>query len=294
MESEAITSRSSYNALQRTYQDQSQRLAECHANIHTLTNALAKQKTENRLELERIMAQNALLEKYSNEARDTVQDREAELEQMSESFAEKERAAEEQISRLEADLAQAKKRADDFKFALDRLATANDASLDISPTATIAAKQAASGKSIVQLWTENVRFEDELNEANLKNEQLQRMVRQIQEEIMEKVGAMGRKVADARNQSSTSSAGTTNRSWSAPTLSRASSLALSLLATLRNSRLAAPRLRQSAWPRKSHPTRAPSRTSLTRSASSHDKSPSVTIPTLRTRPRRPRMLRLAI
>lgn len=182
-----MTSRSSYNALQRTYEDQTTRLAEAHANVRSFTNALAKQKAENRLELERVMAQNALLEKYSTEARDTVQDRESELEEMAGRFSEKERAFEEQINRLEGELVSAKKRADDFKFALDRLSSANEATLDYSPTATIAAQQRAHGQSYTHVWTQNVLLQEQLSEAQTKNERLEDMIRQIQEEIMEKV-----------------------------------------------------------------------------------------------------------
>lgn len=133
------------------------------------------------------MAQNALLEKYSNEARDTVQDRESELEQMAERFADKERAMEEQTSRLEAELAAAKKRADDFKFALDRFTSANESSLDISPTATLAAQHRASGQSYTQIWTQNVLLEDQLNEERTKTSRLESMLQQIGEEVMEKV-----------------------------------------------------------------------------------------------------------
>lgn len=182
-----MTVRSSYNALQRTYEDQTARLSEAHANVRTLTNSLAKQKAENRLELERVMAQNALLAKYSTEARDTVHDRESELEEMAGRFSEKERAFEETINRLEGEVASAKKRADDFKFALDRLTSANDASLDYSPTATIAAQQRANGQSYTHVWTQNVLLQEELSKAKTEIEQLNAMVQRVGEEIMEKV-----------------------------------------------------------------------------------------------------------
>ena len=73
---------SSHQALQRSYNDQSRRLAEAHANIANLTTAAASKKASTSIELHRLSEENRVLEKRAEDARATISDREAELERV--------------------------------------------------------------------------------------------------------------------------------------------------------------------------------------------------------------------
>lgn len=131
-----------------------------------------------------------LLGKRGDEARAAVADREAELERHAEEMAEREHVWEERLERSEKALKVAQKQADDFKTTLQQItASAADGSLEVSPAASLASSQRASGKSYTQFYTDYVLREQQLQEKDKEIERLSALVEEINQDIQEHVSA---------------------------------------------------------------------------------------------------------
>ncbi|WOO78025.1 Nucleoprotein TPR [Vanrija pseudolonga] len=192
-ENETVQSRitsiqTAYQSLQRTYEDQARRLAEAHANIATLTSASASQKTSYRLEFDRLHEEIRLAQRHGDEARTEVADREAELERLSESLAEKEGLWEDRWKREERARKEAEKRVDDLKVVVERLAMAQGegSGSDISPAATLATKLREEGKSYTQFYTDYTIQEGKLRASQDEVARLTSLLEQISQDIAEK------------------------------------------------------------------------------------------------------------
>jgi nucleoprotein TPR len=178
-----------HSSLLRTFEEQSRRLADAHANIANLTSNAASQKMSYRREFDRLMEEIRLLERRSDEARAAVADREAELERHSEDMAERERMWEERVEREEKGRKIAEKRADDLKVTLQQLtSSAGDGSIDVSRAASLASSQRASGKSYTQFYTDFIKSEQDLQEKEQEVQRLTALVEEISQDIVEQVG----------------------------------------------------------------------------------------------------------
>lgn len=192
MENETVNTRLSsaeakHSSLLRTFQEQSRRLADAHANIANLTSNAAAQKMSYRVEFDRLMEDIRLLGKRGDEARQAVADREAELERHAEEMTERENMWEERLAREENARKVAEKRADDLKVTLQQLTAAEDGSLDISPAAALASNQRLAGKSYTQFYADYVKLEYELSEKDKEVQRLTTLVEEISQDINEQV-----------------------------------------------------------------------------------------------------------
>jgi nucleoprotein TPR len=188
----------SYNALQRTYTDQSRRLAEAHTNISTLTTSAATKKANTSLEYQRLLTENQLLEKRSDEARSVVLEREAELERMANAFEEKEKVWEDRWKKEERIRKEAEKRSEDLKVVVERLALANGEGGDLSPAAALAGGLKAGGKSYTQFYTDYTIQEGKLRAAENEVVRLTLLLDEISQDINEKVRHTANRVWDIR------------------------------------------------------------------------------------------------
>ncbi|WRT66753.1 uncharacterized protein IL334_003716 [Kwoniella shivajii] len=190
------TIENSYRSLQRTYNDQSQRLSEAHANIATLTSAAAAKKASVSMEFHQLMEENRILEKRGEEARSTVAEREAELERMAESYGEKEKNWEEKWKKEERTRRVAEKRAEDLKVVVERLALAGGEGTDISPAAALAGGMKASGKTYTQFYTDYTIQEGKLRAAENEVARLTGLLDEIGQDIAEKKPLLDEQAAE--------------------------------------------------------------------------------------------------
>ncbi|KAL7420443.1 Protein mlp1 [Cryptotrichosporon argae] len=190
------TLQTTHTALQRTYNEQARRLAEAHASIATLTTEAANRKTAVRLEVARLVEETRVLEKRADEARHTVEDRERELETLSERFVEKEKALEERLGREEKARREAEKRVDDLKVVVERLALVSGEGSDISPAASIAGLQRATGKSYTQIYTDYTILEHRLREKEEEVEHFRRILEEIDNDIKDKKPLLDEQAAE--------------------------------------------------------------------------------------------------
>ncbi|WVF69077.1 hypothetical protein IAT40_003851 [Kwoniella sp. CBS 6097] len=176
----------SYRALQRSYNDQSQRLSEAHANIATLTSAAAAKKASVSMEFHQLTEENRILEKRGEEARATIAEREAELERLAEAYGEKEKSWEEKWKKEERTRREAEKRAEDLRVVVERLAMAGGEGNDISPAAALATGVRQSGKTYTQFYTDYTIQEGKLRAAENEVARLTELLDEIGQDIAEK------------------------------------------------------------------------------------------------------------
>ena len=177
----------SYQAIQRTYNDQSRRLAEAFANIATLTAAAASKKASTSSEITRLMDENRLLEKRSEEARTTIAEREAELERLLDASGDKEKAWEDRWKKEERLRREAEKRSEDLSVVVERLAMAGGDGNQLSPAAALASGMKQNGKSYTQFYTDYTLQEGKLRSAENEVARLTELLDEISADISEKV-----------------------------------------------------------------------------------------------------------
>lgn len=183
------THQSRLESLQRSFAEHTRRLGEAQTTIANLKTSAASQHTSFRLELERLEEENRILIKRSEDRDAAIADREAELEHQATTFSQKEAAWQEKLQRAEEARQVAEKRADDFKITVERLAVAGgDGRHDISPAATLAARQRESGKSYTQFFTDYTIMETKLREVEAENVRLTDLLTEISQDLAEKVG----------------------------------------------------------------------------------------------------------
>lgn len=186
--SQLTSAQSSLQALQRTYASQSTRLAEAHANIATLTSAAASKKASSSNEISRLIDENKILEKRAAEARNTILEREAELEKLADAQSEDARVWSEKLRKEDRARKEAEKRASDLKVVVDRLTLAHGDGSDLSPAAALAIGQREGGKSYTSFFTEFTLQENKLREAEEEVVRLTALLDEISADIREKVG----------------------------------------------------------------------------------------------------------
>jgi len=180
-------SQDSYQALQRTYNDQSRRLADAHANIATLTSAAAHKKATSTSELSRLLDENRILEKRAEEARITIANRESELEKLFLEQEKKEQMWEEKQRKEERLRKEAEKRSNDMKLVVDRLTMVHGDGQDLSPAAALAMGQKKDGKSYTQFYLDYAIQENKLRQAEEEVIRLTALLDEISADISEKV-----------------------------------------------------------------------------------------------------------
>lgn len=205
---------SSHHALQRSYNDVTQRLAEAHANIARLTSVAAERKTSTALELNRLMDENRILEKRGDDARQAILDREAELERITDSYAEKERQWEDKWKKEERVRREAEKRAEDLKVVVDRLAMASGEGNGISPAAALANGARTGGKTYTQFYMDYTLLDGKLRASENEVSRLTQILDEISADLAEKVSRpfYGAGIESAADLSS-------NRCWTSNRLS---------------------------------------------------------------------------
>jgi nucleoprotein TPR len=178
---------SSYHALQRTFNDQSRRLAEAHANIANLTSAAAAKKASTSIELHRLMEENRVLDKRAEDARNTIIEREAELERLVGSHEMEKAEWQEKWKAEERRRKEAEKRAEDLRLVVERLALAAGEGTDISPAMAVATEMRQSGKTYTQFYTDYTRLEAEFRAAQNEVVRLTQLLDEVSQDIAEKV-----------------------------------------------------------------------------------------------------------
>ncbi|ORX37030.1 hypothetical protein BD324DRAFT_650644 [Kockovaella imperatae] len=185
-----------YHALQRTYNDQSKRLAEAHENIRALTDAAANRKISTSSEFARLMEENRILKKRAEEARSTITEREAELERVADSAGEKTRVWEEKWKKEERLRREAEKRAEDLQIVVERLAMAGGEGSDLSPAAALATGMKQSGKTYTQFYTDYTIQEGKLRAAENEVSRLTQLLDEISADISEKKPLLDEQAAE--------------------------------------------------------------------------------------------------
>ncbi|EIW67749.1 hypothetical protein TREMEDRAFT_64341 [Tremella mesenterica DSM 1558] len=175
-----------HRSLQRTFNDQSRRLADAHANIATLTSAAASKKASTSLEIHRLVDENRVLEKRGDDARAVIMDREAELERLTMIHSENEKSWSEKWKKEERFRKEAEKRVEDLKLVVERLALAGGDGSGVSPAAALASEIRQSGKSYTQFFTDYQVQETKLRQAEEEVRRLENLLDQITDEIAEK------------------------------------------------------------------------------------------------------------
>ena len=186
----ATAAENSHRALQRTYNDQSRRLAEAHANIASLASAAAAKKASTSSEFARLTDEYRIVEKRGEEARATVAEREAELERMVDAQSEKERSMEERWKKEERLRRDAEKRSEDLKVVVERLSMAHGDGSELSPAAALAHDQRQNGKSYTQFYMDYTIQESKLRAAENEVTRLTQLLDEISADISEKVGRL--------------------------------------------------------------------------------------------------------
>nr|XP_031858524.1 uncharacterized protein CI109_006047 [Kwoniella shandongensis]KAA5525596.1 hypothetical protein CI109_006047 [Kwoniella shandongensis] len=190
------TVENSYRSLQRTYNDQSKRLAEAHANIATLTSAAAAKKASVSMEFHQLSEENRILEKRGDDARATILEREAELERVVGAYEEKEKTWEEKWKKEERTRREAEKRAEDLKIVVERLALAGGEGTDVSPAAALASGLKQSGKTYTQFYTDYTIQEGKLRAAENEVARLTGLLDEISQDISEKKPLLDEQAAE--------------------------------------------------------------------------------------------------
>lgn len=180
---------SSYHALQRSYNEQSRRLAEAHANIANLTSAAASKKASTSIELHRLMEENRVLEKRAEDSRVTISDREAELERLVGAHEDEKAEWQDRWKAEERRRKEAEKRSEDLSVVVERLALAAGEGTDVSPALALATEMRQSGKSYTQFYTDYTRLEAELRTAQNEVGRLTQLLDEVSQDIAEKVGS---------------------------------------------------------------------------------------------------------
>ncbi|WVN85682.1 uncharacterized protein L203_100831 [Cryptococcus depauperatus CBS 7841] len=176
----------SYRSLQRTYNDQSSRLADAHANIATLTSAAAANKAAVAVEVLQMEEANRILEKRSDEARQTIADREAELERMAEQLEDREKYWEARFRKEERLKEESERRAQELKVVADRLDMAEGHGGFVSASAAVAGEVRKNGKSYTQLYADYTIQESRLRTTENEVERLTDLLDEISQELNEK------------------------------------------------------------------------------------------------------------
>lgn len=133
------------------------------------------------------MDENRILEKRGDDARQAILDREAELERITDLYADKERQWEDKWKKEERTRREAEKRAEDLKIVVDRLAMASGEGSDISPAAALANGARAGGKSYTQFYTEYTLLESKLRASENEVSRLTQILDEISADLAEKV-----------------------------------------------------------------------------------------------------------
>jgi nucleoprotein TPR len=188
----------SWNALNRTYTEQSRRLGEAHASIANLTSAAAARKAASTNELTRLLDENRILERRAEEARNTIAEREAELERMSDAEDKKERAWQKKLEDETRARQDAEKRVSELRTVVNRLTTASGEGGELSSAAALASEQRAGGRSYIRSVMEFEIQAQQLQEAKEENKRLTNLLDDICSEIDEKVS-----IANAYRRSNT-------------------------------------------------------------------------------------------
>ncbi|ORY31757.1 hypothetical protein BCR39DRAFT_525256 [Naematelia encephala] len=186
----------SYHSLQRTYNDQSRRLAEAHSNIAALTSAAAAHKANTSMELHRLVEENRVLEKRGDDARAVISEREAELERLTDLQGEKEKVWEDKWKKEERARREAEKRAEDLKIVVERLAMAGGEGNDLSPAAALAGEMRQTGKSYTQFYTDYTIQEGKLRTAENEVARLTSLLDEISQDISEKKPLLDEQAAE--------------------------------------------------------------------------------------------------
>ncbi|ODN74219.1 hypothetical protein L202_07665 [Cryptococcus amylolentus CBS 6039] len=186
----------SYSSLQRTYNDQSSRLAESHANIATLTSSAAANKAAVAVDMLQLDEANKILEKRGEEARATILEREAELERMAEVSEERETYWEARVKKEERLRKEADKRTQELKNVADRLDMAEGRAGYVSASAAVASELRKDGKSYTQLYTDFTIQESRLQSAEAEVERLTNLLDEISQELSEKKPLLDEQAAE--------------------------------------------------------------------------------------------------
>lgn len=154
------------------------------ANVASLTASADSKRNEFRLEFDRLMEENRLLKKHSDEARAAVAQREADLESLEADLADTEQRWSDRLLREERARQEAEKRADDHKIVLQRLVS----DTTISPTAELLSQIGQDGKSFTQFYAEHALLQEELGKKEQEISRLESALERILGDIKEKVG----------------------------------------------------------------------------------------------------------
>lgn len=114
-------------------------------------------------------------------------DREAELERITDAYADKERQWEERCKKEERTRREVEKRAEDLKVVVDRLAMASGSGSEISPAAALASGAKAGGKTYTQFYTEYTLLEGKLRATENEVSRLTQILDEISADLAEKV-----------------------------------------------------------------------------------------------------------
>lgn len=133
------------------------------------------------------MEENRLLKKHSDEARQAVAQREADLESVESDLAESEQRWTARLQREERARQEAEKRADDHKVVLQRLAS----DTSISPTANILSQIGQDGKTFTQFYADHALLQEELGKKEQEISRLESTLEHILADIKEKVSVYG-------------------------------------------------------------------------------------------------------
>jgi nucleoprotein TPR len=221
--SRLTTAESSYQALQRSYNDQSARLATAHADISNLTSSAATRKAASQTEVARLVEENRILSKRADETRQVVSEREAELEELSAEYKELQETAQARIHAEERKRKEAEKKAHELKATVDRLAIAAGEGNDVSASAALANEMRGQGKTYTEFYRDYTLQETRLQEAEEEVQRLTDLLDDISREIAEKVCYSQRCLVSEkedltkRNRFSTSKLPSTQRQSTVPT-----------------------------------------------------------------------------
>lgn len=130
---------------------------------------------------------NRLLERRLDEARSTVLEREAELENMASAHEEREKNWEAKVKKEEKMRKEVEKKMGELKKIADRLDMVEGRGGYISASAGVAGEMRKDGKSYTQLYTDFTIQESRLQAAEGEVERLTNLLDEISQELNEKV-----------------------------------------------------------------------------------------------------------
>ncbi|KAE8542037.1 hypothetical protein D1P53_001516 [Cryptococcus gattii VGV] len=186
----------SHRSLQRAYNDQSSRLAEAHASIATLTSTAAANKAAVAVDVLVMEEANRLLEHRLDEARSTVLEREAELENMASAHEEREKNWEAKVKKEERMRKEVEKKMGELKKIADRLDMVEGRGGYVSASAAVAGEMRKDGKSYTQLYTDFTIQESRLQAAEGEVERLTNLLDEISQELNEKKPILDEQAAE--------------------------------------------------------------------------------------------------